>query len=174
MEVSTRIIFKSAQQYHAACNRLASAPTQEEAFQFGYPMVFLAVMASELYLKCMVYRLHRIVPHHHMLEKLFNSLSADIKAKIVARWDEFATPKFTQQIEWATRNFPHKVDTSFVGALRGASKANEELRYIWEGRPETYTLLHPLPGILQDVILKDLGGETWLEWDQPPPKAPSR
>ncbi|WP_299979347.1 hypothetical protein, partial [Devosia sp. 66-22] len=152
----------------------SQAPTAEEAFQVGYPMIYMAVMASELYLKCMVYKVHRHVPHHHVLEKLFNSLPADLKALIISRWDAEMTTTFKRELEWATQNFPHPIDTSFVGALRGASRANEELRYIWEGRDDSYTLLQNLPRMLQDIILNDLGGEKWLEWDPPLPKAPTR
>lgn len=160
MKTSTNIIFRSARQYHAACERLRVAPTNDEAMQVAYPCIYMAILASELYLKCLVFRLHGNVPHHHKLERLFGALDANIRSAIVEKWDSHIVT-LDQQIAHISEHLGSTIDTSFVGALRGASRANEELRYIWEARAESYTLLQSLPRILQDVILHDLGGD-WL------------
>ena len=127
----------------------------------GYPCIYMAVMASELYLKAMVYRVQNQVPHHHDLTRLFNALPPDIKIEITRRWNEHVH-KYDEAIAVMKAHTAMEVDSTFPGALRGASKANEELRYIWESRPESYTLLQDLPRLIQNVLQEYLG-PGWLE-----------
>jgi HEPN domain-containing protein len=171
MEVSASIICRSAQTYHEACERLRTAPSNQEAMKVGYPCIYMAVMASELYLKAMVYRVHKNVPRHHDLTKLFNALPADIKAEIVRLWDE-RVHWYDDAVAFMKAQTGMEIDSTFLGALRGASKANESLRYIWEGKPEGYTILQDLPRLMQDVIQNYLGW-AWLE-GQPQAKGPPR
>lgn len=114
MAVSTDIIFRSARQYHTACERLRNAATAEEAIQVGYPCIYMAIMASELYLKCLVFRLHGNVPHHHILERLFGALDAEIRSAIVKKWD-IHVGSLEKEVAHISKHFGAPIDTSFVG-----------------------------------------------------------
>jgi hypothetical protein len=160
-KLTPRIVFRSAQQYHAACERLRSAPSKQEAFAVAYPCLFMACMASELYLKCMVFSFSGQVPRHHNLEKLYKNLPDEVQELISTRW-EARRVLLRPQIQAITRHFGKAVDTSLVGAFRGASLWNEDLRYLWEQRDDGYNLFQDMPHILQDIIMNELRPE-WLQ-----------
>ena len=164
MKATPRVVFLSAQQYHRACEKLRKAGDAEEATSVGYPCIYLALMASELYMKSMVLRQTGHIPKHHNLQKLFNALPQAVQKSIHRRWDE-ALPKYTRQIAVIEKHFGRKIDVSISGAFKSAERANESLRYIWEAQPDSFTIIQDLPFILQDVIMNELGQE-WLRWDQ--------
>lgn len=159
------VIFQSARQFHHATEKLRAGGAFEVVREFGYPTLYCAMMASELYLKCMVFGFHGTVPKHHDLERLFNSLPVEAKRGIDRRWEEHRTSLEGVRVQ-IKQHFGAEIDTSLKGALRGAEQWNENLRYLWEASPTSFTVLQSFPAILQAVLLEDLG-EEWVSVGRP-------
>jgi hypothetical protein len=152
-------VFEQAGCFYQALNVLnAVAPHPRQnlhgAVTLNEPMIVLGALTTELFLKCLVSIETGKAAHGHDLKKLFDTLSADSRARIQHAWDTEIVPgrgKEWDRIEKYGLTMPRDLPS----ALAKASQAFERIRYSYEGNTEgVHFYLQDLPTVLEKLILK--------------------
>jgi hypothetical protein len=103
-------------------------------------------------LKCLISLEGGVVPQDHNLERLFDRLSESLKDQIEMKWNNEVVPLRASEWDKNDAVFDKKMSRDLRGALKGASYAFEELRYVYEGMSKTAFNVSDLPTLLAQVI----------------------
>lgn len=124
------------------------------AITLAEPLIVLAALANELFLKCIICIETGGTTHGHNLKELFDRLSETTRTRIEKRWDDAVVERRRQ--EWdRLEEFGLKVARDLPSALAKGAKAFERYRYSYEENTDgLHYYLEDLSGLLESLILE--------------------
>jgi hypothetical protein len=151
-------IFQHASRFHAAESRLRGTVDPSKPDDIGMVAIsanVLSVLASELYLKCLLCVEQGAFPGIHNLKALFKRLQPITRRELEDLWDADARLPHQQKILDLIRTTPEGKNfrPDLIYALDVGANSFIELRYFYE-RQEAFFLLSEFPNMLRKVILK--------------------
>ncbi|WMT73871.1 hypothetical protein [Bradyrhizobium sp. Ash2021] len=157
--VAAEAVFQHAECFYQAFAALRSlSPDPREnmhgAITLVEPLIVLASLTSELFLKCLICIETGDTPREHNLKELFDQLSEGTRARIQRFWDREVAAR--KREEWDNlEKFGLKMPRDLPSALAKGSNAFIRYRYSYEGNTEgLHYYLEELPALLQKLILE--------------------
>ena len=154
-------IFRHADSFFWALDRLHKAIPKEQAGKFAIPLTVLSCFASELFLKCLSYMETGEVTRTHLLSDLFDELSSETQKILEKHWDALITQrkKILDRLDKTSgRKWPRDLRSN----LKEGSDGFRLLRYVYEGGADFSFNLSDLPIALRNTIT-----EIKPEWNKP-------
>jgi hypothetical protein len=148
-------IFLHADGFFKAGRILRSVQSNQTAMEVAQPVMVLAALTIELFLKCIVCIETGVVPRGHRLDELFAQLSEPTRGRIEQLWNTELLPRREGFFANVEKNLGYKIPRDLSGALASGSRAFEKIRYSYENDNEGLNFyVEDLTGILGRMILE--------------------
>jgi hypothetical protein len=120
----------------------------------GEPVMVIAALTIELFLKCLVCMETGDVPFGHRLKELFERLSVQTQSRIEKEWDRSVAAHRAREWDDLEKRMGVTIARDLPSALAAGSDAFERIRYSYEGNTENVQFyLQDLPQLLGRTIV---------------------